>query len=70
MGKRPCFREKLRECRSILPEITKLDTHSEKYGLVQSFPKSKGFKHIILTKKLWLMNILGILLMKLDATLD
>ena len=32
--------------------------------------KSKGFKRIILTKKLWLMNILGILLMKLDAKLD
>ena len=32
--------------------------------------KARGFERMILTKKLWLMNILGIILMKLDAKLD
>ena len=32
--------------------------------------KSKGFERFILTKKLWLANILGIILIKLDAKLD
>ncbi|MDX8388367.1 MAG: DUF3095 domain-containing protein [Ghiorsea sp.] len=32
--------------------------------------KAKGFERFILTKKLWLTNILGIILMKLDAKLD
>ncbi len=32
--------------------------------------KAKGFQRVILTKKLWLANILGIILMKLDAKLD
>jgi len=32
--------------------------------------KAKGFDRYMLTKKLWLANILGIILMKLDAKLD
>ncbi len=32
--------------------------------------KAKGFQRVVLTKKLWLANILGIILIKLDAKLD